>query len=227
MYTFLLLAVPCLLLFFLNSPLAGSRADGQSTRRSSYWLAFCTGFFPALAYCFIDEFFIFNAYRFSNELAPNYVYLLLKDSLVPTVILCSIYFLFSRREPEDRSFALLVVLAACYMAYLPYEVATGEERFSPFRSLVKPILTCSHIVLLPLCCRGLCRSLKGGSPLLSAAFVLGMLASPALPPLAETLWYMKGAAAGWMGITAAMFAAAVILPIFLCKTGGKTLDKSI
>lgn len=221
MYTFLLMAVPCLLLFFLQTP-AATRAT-----RNSYWLAFCLGFFPAVAWCVIDEFFLFNALHFSRSLSEVYVHLLLKDILIPTILLCAPYFLISRRETENRAFALLVVLSAFYMAYMPYGVVTGKERFSFFLVFVKPLLTCCHIILLPVCCMGLCRSLKTGKKPLAAAFAVGMIVFPALPPLVEALWYLAYPRSTWLGIGAAMLAFAVILPIFLCEMGSKTLDKSI
>ncbi len=217
MYAFLLLAVPCLLLFFLRSPLA----------KGSYWLAFCLGFFPALAWCIIDEFFIFTAYRFVPVFSRIYIHTLIKDIVLPTVLLCGPYFLISRREKSDRAFALLVVLAAFYITYLPYGVITGEERFSFFRILVKPVLICSHIVLLPLCCVGLCRSIKVQKKPLAAAFAVGMLVFPALPPLAESLWFLAYPASAWIGTGVLLLAAAVLLSIFICEIGSKTLDKSI
>ncbi len=217
MYTFLFLAVPCLLLFFLRSPLA----------KGSYWIAFCLGFFPALAWCILDEFFIFTAYRAVPELGQVYARILITDIVLPTVLLCGPYFLISRRKPDDKAFALLVVLAAFYMTYLPYGVITGEERFSPFLTFAKPLLICAHIILLPLCCVGLCRSLATGKKILAAIFIAGMLISPAIPPLAESLWFLAYPAGYWIGTGAIMLATTVVLTFFLCKTDGKTLDKSI
>ena len=217
MYTFLLLAVPCLLIFFLRSPLA----------KGSYWLAFCLGFFPALAWCIIDEFFVFTAYRAVPVLGRIYVHNLIKDILLPTVLLCGPYFLISRRKPDDKAFALLVVLAAFYTTYLPYGVITGEERFSFFPAFVKPVLICSHIILFPLCCVGLCRSIKAKKSPLIAVFTLGMIVFPALPPLAEALWFLAYPASFWIGTGAVLLAAAVLLSIFICEIGSKTLDKSI
>lgn len=225
MYTFLLLAIPCTLLFFLNSPLAADK--GQANGRRSYWMAFCLGFFPALAYCIIDEFFIFSSFRFTDSLPSAYVHLLLKDSLIPTALLCGPYLLLSRREPEDRSFALLTVLAAFYMAYLPYCVITGEERNSQFLSFVKPLLICSHIAIFPLCCRGISACAKSGNKAALAAFGAGLLISPALPPLAEALWHLQRSTWTYVAITAFMLASLVLLTFFMCKMASKTLDKSI
>lgn len=218
MYAFLLLAIPCTLLFFLRSPLA----EGKS-----YWLAFCLGFFPALIWCIVDEFFIFSIYHFGPYLDQVYLHILLRDTLIPTVLLCGPYFLISRRERSDRAFALLVLLAAFYMVYLPYGVVMGEERFSSFLIFVKPVLICAYIIMLPLCCVGLCRSLRTGKKPLAAVFTVGILGSPALPPLVESLWFLAYPRAYWLGTGAAMLAAAVILSIFLCERGSKTLDKSI
>ncbi|MBQ7168248.1 MAG: hypothetical protein IJR93_15030 [Treponema sp.] len=217
MYAFILLAIPCLLLFFLRSPLA----------KGSYWLAFSLGFFPALAWCIIDEFFVFSAYRAVPALGRTYAHILIKDIVLPAVLLCGPYFLISRRKPSDRAFALLVVLAAFYMAYLPYGVISGEERFSFFCALVKPVLICSHVILLAMCCTGLCRSVAAKRKPLAVLFALGMIVFPALPPLAESLWFLAYPASAWIGIGAVMLAAAVLLPIFICETGSKTLDKSI
>lgn len=222
MYIFLLLAIPCLLIFYLNSPLAVF-----SGGRRSYWLAFCIGFFPALAYCIIDEFFIFSTFRFTGSVAGGYIHLLLKDTLIPTLLLCAPYLLLSRREPEDRSFALLTVLAAFYMAYLPYNVVTGNERHSFFLSFVKPLLTCSHIIMLPLCCRGMFMCARTGNKALMVAMAAGILISPALPPLAEILWYLGKSTSGYVAITSFMLAGSIALTFFMCKMAGKTLDKSI
>ncbi len=217
MYIFLLLSIPCFLLYFLHSPFA----------KGSYWLAFCLGFFPAIIWCFIDEFFIYTTHHFTDSFAACYAYLLLKDSLLPTLMLSSLFLLLSRREPEDRSFALLPLLSAFYMAYLPYTVTTGTERFSFFLCLVKPLLTCAHIALIALGGRGLCRCIKSGMKALAAAFAALVLLAFALPALAECLWYLLYSPVIYGSITAFLLACMVLLPVFLPKIAGKTLDKSL
>lgn len=223
MYIFLLASIPCLLLYFLNAPFAAEAGK----RSGSYWLAFCLGFFPAIIWCVIDEFFIYATHRFTDSLSACYAYLLLKDSLLPTLTLSGLYLLLSRRPMENRTFALLPLLAAFYMAYLPYSVITGTERFSPFLCFVKPLLTCAAIELTALCSMGLCGSIKSGRKVPAAAFVLLILLALALPALAESLWYLHYAPVMYRGILAVLLAAAVAVPIFLCKMHGKTLDKSI
>ena len=225
MYIFLFTAIPCLMLYFLNSSFA--RKNAGSSSRSSYWLAFCTGFFPAVISCFIDEFFIFSTHRFTESLPSCYGYLLAKGGLLPTLVLGGIYLLFSRREMENRLFALLPLFAAFYLSYLPYTVITGAERYSPFLCLAKPLLTCAHIELLALCSMGLYRSIKGRSRISSAAFALGILSALSLPVLAESLWYLQYRPALSGGILAFLLAESVVMAIFLAKMRGKTLDKSI
>lgn len=228
MYSFLLASIPCLLLYFLNAPFADEPdAAGTGTRHGSYWLAFCLGFFPAIAWCIIDEFFIYATHRFTDSLSACYVYLLVKDSLLPTLTLSGLYLLLSRRPMENRTFALLPLLAAFYMAYLPYSVITGAERFSPFLCFIKPLLTCAYIELTALCSMGLCGSVKSGSKAFAAVFAVLILLVLALPALAESLWYLNYALPMYGSVLAVLLAAAVAVPIFLCKMHGKTLDKSI
>ena len=228
MYSFLFASIPCLLLYFLTAPFADEPdAAGTGTRHGSYWLAFCLGFFPAIAWCIIDEFFIFATHRFTDSLSACYVYLLVKDSLLPTLPLSGLYLLLSRRPMENRTFALLPLLSAFYMAYLPYTVTTGTERFSFFLCLVKPLLTCAHIALITLGGRGLCRCIKSGMKALAAAFAALVLLAFALPALAECLWYLLYSPVIYGSITAFLLACMLLLPVFLPKIAGKTLDKSL
>ncbi len=217
MYAFLLLAIPCTLLYFLHSSLA----------KGSYWAAFSIGFFPAVIYCFIDEFFIFSIHRFTDSFAAYYAYTLIKDHLLPSLALCSLYFLISRRELKDRSFSLLVLLCAFYMIYMPYGVLTGEERFSSYLCFIKPLLTGASIIILSLSCIGLFQSLEKGTKSLAAAFAFGIPIALFIPPLAEGIWYLNDTSALYLAIAVGMSVLAILLCIFLCKIRGKTLDKSI
>ena len=216
MYTFLLLAIPCTLLLFLHSSLA----------KGSYWAAFSLGFFPAVAYCFVDEFFIFSVHHFTDSFPAYYAYVFLKEGLLPAAMLCTPYLLLSRRRPEDRSFALLVVLCAFHMVYLPYSVLTGTERCSPYLCLVRPLLSASAAALLPLSCMGLYRNLADGRKTAAVPFAIGIPAALLLPPLADSLWYLDMAGAPVLTVAGAMLALETASYIFLCKTRSKSAPAS-
>ncbi len=217
MHTFLLLAIPCTLLYYLHSSLA----------RERYWSAFFIGFFPSVIYCVIDEFFIFTTHRFTNSFAACYTYILLKEYLIPTLVLGSLYLLISKRPLEDRFFSLLIVLSAFYMVYMPFEVITSSERFSPYLNLIKPLNTCSSIIIISLSGIGLCRSLATDAKFLLGPFALCILIALFLPSFAESLWYMNTSSLFYRGISGFIVVLSIAISFFLHKIQEKTLDKSI
>lgn len=99
------------------------------------------GFLAAVLVCGFKLFFM-HAHRIvPYSFSSNFVYYLIRQSLLPVLILHGLFFAISRDTAEYKINNYLPLVLCFYMAYLPYSVISTSSAIIPaFLIFVKPIV---------------------------------------------------------------------------------------
>lgn len=122
----------------------------------------------------------------------NFVYFLVKETLVPALVLYIIYFLVAKDNVEFKINTYLPLELAFYSVYLPYcVISTTSSVYSWFSIFVKPLIYAIMIAQTGVSLRDLYRchtNGKKGLVVLSGFLILLFLA---IPPVMETAYIMN------------------------------------
>ncbi|HBG65222.1 MAG TPA: hypothetical protein DDW78_01980 [Treponema sp.] len=203
MYTFLLLSIP--------SAVICAMVTDKSYGWASFIAPLVIGALAATAACFIKAFFIFSGHLYTEEFFHNMRYLLLHDTVLP-VVLCALFFALISKDGADYKAAALFPLAGAFFAVaVPFGVLHGAERSAPFLIFVKPLLMASLAACVSALARMACAVAAQGKKALCAPLLLCAVLCLAVPPLAETAWYLQYTAWKWQLPSALLVAGAVAL----------------
>lgn len=142
------------------------------------------GLMSAVLLCAFKTFFLYAHRVIPYEIGSNVVYFLVRQSLLPVVVMYGIYLIFSRDDWEFKTDSFCPLFLTFYMIYLPYSiVSTAEGLYSGFALFVKPVI----YVIMVLQCSYIARKIfsfvqakKIGFVILFVIFGLAYLVLPAL-----------------------------------------------
>lgn len=183
MYLFSFAALPAFTLgiYFLRS---------KETRKS-YLPPVLTGFISSAFYCFLEAFFFMPEHTWVDSFSSNFIYLLLTQEVLPSVILTGLFFFFSKDNLDYKFNSILPLLSSFYSVFIPYKLFINGLEPSLFCLFVKvSLFICLLIfisVLLISCYRLFCsRKIVAG-----CFFVIFILSALVVPALLEVIWYFK------------------------------------
>lgn len=119
------------------------------------------GVLSAILLCAFKTFFLYAHRIVPYSVEQNIIYLLVRQTLVPCVILYGLFILFSKDSFAFKVQSLLPLLLSFYAIYLPYTiVSTAEGLYSGFDAFCKPILYTFMIFQLSQLSKSICKSFK-------------------------------------------------------------------
>lgn len=142
----------------------------------------------------------------------NFVYFLVKETLIPAVVLYVIYFLVAKDNVEFKINTYLPLELAFYSVYLPYcVISTTDSIYSWFSIFVKPLIYAIMIAQTGVSLRDLYRSSKSGKKgfVVLNAFIIFLFF--AVPPVMEAAYIMNYK----LYVILLICAAYILLPILL------------
>lgn len=91
-------------------------------------------------------FFLYSHRVVPYSISANIIYLILRQSLLPAVLIYGLFFLISKDTREYKINFCFPLLLSFYMIYLPYSIiSTSEGLYSFFSLFVKPVV---YIVMI-------------------------------------------------------------------------------
>ena len=219
MYAFLLLCIPCISLYLMLS-------EKKYTLRS-FVPPLVFGLIVSIIVCVVWGFFIVYTHLWTASFARSFLFLLLRDTLVPTVVMFGLFFFFSKDTLEYKVSAFLPLMGTFYSIYIPYLVLSGtnSERFLPFMLFIKPLLIAALVILETEALKRTLAAFERKNRLHITLYIAMALAVLVLPPLIEALWFYNSYRLLWIPLAVLYIAAAVasvvlqkVLPVIKKKT---------
>lgn len=110
------------------------------------------GCFSAVIVCACRFFFSYEHRLVYDSFSENFLYSLLKQNLLPLVIVTAIFALVSRDTIEYKVKNFFPTLCSFFAVYLPYCVIAGTEYYYlPYDLFFKPVIYLAMLIQISLC----------------------------------------------------------------------------
>ena len=137
MFTFLVLLIPCVLIFSCIH--SKEKVSGAVSG---------IGFLLGVIFCAACAFSSFKHRIPDFNLTSNIIYYTVFEYVVPVIVLFLIYFFGTKDSFEFRTKAFFPLCAGFYSVYMPYVIiASSYSAFTFFELFVKPVLVLSMLIL--------------------------------------------------------------------------------
>ena len=151
-----------------------------------------TGLISAVLVCGFRAFFLYSHRIIPFSFEQNMWYLLLRQTLLPVIVLYGVFFLVSKDEISYRVEALFPLLLSFYLLYLPYTILSGLDHIiTTFPLFVKPVLFTVMIFLLGLGAKHIEKTVKAKKYVFTVIWILISLVSVVVPSVLETMYILN------------------------------------
>lgn len=149
------------------------------------------GMLAAVFVCGFKAFFLYSHRIIPYSFSSNVLYLLIRQTLLPVILLYGIFFAWSKDKVSYKVEAFFPLLISFYMLYLPYTIiSTSEGLFTSFPLFVKPVLFVVMIFSLGLSAKHIEKTLKNKKILFAVIWIFIGLISVVIPSLLEGMYIL-------------------------------------
>lgn len=149
------------------------------------------GLVTAVLVCGFRAFFLYSHRVIPFSFENNMWYLLLRQTLLPVVLLYGLFFLISKDTISYKVEALFPLLISFYLLYLPYTILSGAEHiFTTFPLFIKPVLFTVMIFSLGLGAKHIEKTIRAKKYVFTSIWILICIVSITAPSILETMHLM-------------------------------------
>ncbi len=150
-----------------------------------------TGLISAVLVCGFRAFFLYSHRIIPLSFESNMLYLLIRQTLLPIMVLYGVFFAVSRDTISYKVEALFPLLISFYMLYLPYTILSGADHIiTTFLLFVKPVLFTVMIFSLGLSAKHIEKNINAKKYFFTAVWILISLISIVVPSVLETMYIL-------------------------------------
>ena len=150
-----------------------------------------TGAVAAVLVCGFKAFFLYSHRIIPYSYESNVIYLLVRQTLLPVILVYGIFFAWSKDEISYKVEAFFPLLISFYMLYLPYTIiSTSEGLYTTFPLILKPVLFVVMIFSLALSAKHIEKTLVNKKYVFSAIWIIIGLVSVVMPSLLEGMYIL-------------------------------------
>ena len=149
------------------------------------------GMLAAVFVCGFKAFFLYSHRIIPYSFSSNVLYLLIRQTLLPVILLYGIFFAWSKDKVSYKVEAFFPLLISFYMLYLPYTIiSTSEGLYTSFPLFVKPVLFVVMIFSLGLSAKHVEKTVRNKKYLFSVIWIIIGLVSVFVPSLLEGMYIL-------------------------------------
>ena len=150
-----------------------------------------TGLISAVLICGFRAFFLYSHRVIPYSFEMNMLYLLLRQTLLPIIVLYGVFFLVSKDEISYKVEALFPLLISFYLLYLPYTILSGVDHIiSTFPLFIKPVLFTVMIFSLGLSAKHIEKTIRAKKYFFASLWIIIALISIVFPSVVETMYIL-------------------------------------
>ena len=147
------------------------------------------GFFISIIVCACRYFFSYEHRLIYSSFAENFIYFLLKQNLLPLVIVSVLLALITRDTWEFKIKAFFPVMCAFFAVYLPYCVVTASEYYyQGYDLFVKPFIYLAMLMQVSISLISIYQSITNKKIGFAIVHVLIALTYLIYPAISDTLY---------------------------------------
>ena len=149
------------------------------------------GIVAAVLVCGFKAFFLYSHRIIPYSFKSNVIFLLVRQTLLPVILLYGIFFAWSKDEISYKVESFFPLLISFYMLYLPYTIiSTTEGLYTTFPLFVKPVLFVVMIFSLGLGAKHIEKTVRNRKFVFTAIWVIISLISVVVPSLLESMYIL-------------------------------------
>ena len=150
-----------------------------------------TGAVAAVLVCGFKAFFLYSHRIIPYSFESNVIYLLVRQTLLPVILVYGIFFAWSKDEISYKVEAFFPLLISFYMLYLPYTIiSTSEGLYTTFPLMVKPVLFVVMIFSLALSAKHIEKTVKNRKIVFAVIWGVIGIVSVLVPSLLEGMYIL-------------------------------------
>ena len=150
------------------------------------------GVVSAILVCACKTLFLFSHRIVPYSFEANYIYLLFRQSVLPVVILFSVFCAFSKDTIQFKLEAFFPLELSFYAVFLPHLIVSSSEGlYSGFSLFVKPLLYAFMLIQLGIFSRWIGKSIENGKKIFLILFFIGAVIYLCIPSLFEAMYMIK------------------------------------
>ena len=147
------------------------------------------GFFTSVIICACRYFFSYEHRLIYSSFADNFVYFLLKQNLLPLIIVCALFVLITRDTWEFKIKNFFPFMCMFFAVYLPYCVITSSENYyQAYDLFLKPVIYLAMLVQLSISLISFYQSIVSKKIFFSILNVLIILCYLIYPAVSDALY---------------------------------------
>lgn len=151
-----------------------------------------TGIIAAVLVCAFRTFFLFAHRVVPYSFGENFLYLFLRQSLFPLLILSGLFYLLSRDALEYKVEMLLPLLTSFYAIYLPYCITSSAEGlYSAYALFLKPMMFAAMLLQLDFSIKEIRCSIAAKKSLFLVIYIISALLFITVPALVEAMYLIN------------------------------------
>lgn len=177
------------------------------------------GVLSAVIVCAFKMLFFYSHRIVPYAFGENFVYFLIRESLLPSLILYGLFFLFSKDEMKFKVNAIFPLVLSFYIVFLPYVIFNSPSGYkNPFSLIIKPIVYSLMIVMLGICGKKIYKFSTEKKYLLVVLFAFIAIVFMCAPAALET-WYLLTTSYLWIILATVGYGAYPITYLILKALG--------
>ena len=144
------------------------------------------GLIAAVLVCGFRAFFLYAHRIVPYSFKSNVLYLLIRQTLLPVILLYGIFFIWSKDTVSYKVEALFPLLVSFYMLYLPYTIVSASDHvYTTFTLFIKPVLFAVMLFSIGLCAKHIEKTIRKRKFLFTAFWIIIAVISIVAPSLLE------------------------------------------
>lgn len=154
--------------------------------------AIVTGLVTAVLVCGFKAFFLYSHRIIPFSFESNVVYLLIRQTLLPVILVYGLFFLWSKDKISYKVDSLFPLLVSFYMLYLPYTiVSTAENVFTTFPLFIKPVLFAVMLFSIALGAKHIEKTILNKKFVFTAIWIIISIVNIIVPSLLEGMYILN------------------------------------
>ncbi len=151
-----------------------------------------TGVMAAILVCVFRTFFLFSHRVIPYSFSENFLFLLMRQILIPLLLLYGIFFLISRDSIELKVEMFLPLTASFYMIYLPFSIiSSAEGLYSVFALFMKPCMFAAMLYFLSFFAKSILASFNSKKIIFVVLYSFAALVFLMLPAMVEAMYLVN------------------------------------
>ena len=165
------------------------------------------GIMASIILCAIKMLFFYSHRIVPYSFTENFVYFLIRETLLPSVIIYGLFFCFSKDTLEFKLCSVFPLLTSFYVIYMPFCIVNAASGYmNSFSLFIKPILIGIMLITLGLSAREIFKYLQNKKYLFVSVYSLVIIIYLLVPAALESL-YLINTSIIWSIICTVLYSA--------------------